>query len=227
MNDKFNEINRLTEKSVLELDTLERKMMNNGRLRQLEEDNMELLSKITKLERDTHMAQAKIAELENTQTLNKKYLLDEELNRNIHLDENTKLNKELDGLSKLNEEILKEKVKESEERQILVIKNQQQNAEFKIGLLNEQKFKEQKLNEEKLKKQKYNNEKFKEVDRLTERSILELDSLERKMMNNGRIKQLEEDNMDLLSKITRLERDTHMAQAKIAELENTQTLNKK
>ncbi len=136
-NEKFKEVDRLTERSILELDSLERKMMNNGRIRQLEEENMDLLSKITKLERDTHMAEAKIAEIENSQTINKKYLLDEELNRNIHLDENIKLNKELDGLSKLNEEILKEKVKESEERQILVIKNQQKNEDLIIGLLND------------------------------------------------------------------------------------------
>ena len=120
---------------MLELDALERKLMNNSRLKQIEDENMELLSKITKLERDSHMAQAKIAELENTQALNKKYLLDEELTRNIHLKENDKLNAELDGLSKLNEEKLKEKVKESEGKQILIIKNQIQNSELKMGLL--------------------------------------------------------------------------------------------
>ena len=133
--EKFDEIDRLTERSVLELDALERKLMNNQRLKKLEDENMELLSKITKLERDSHMAQAKIAELENTQVLNKKHLLDEELTRNIHLKENDRLNLELDNLSKLNEDKLKEKVKESEAKQILVIKNQIANSELKMGLL--------------------------------------------------------------------------------------------
>ena len=133
--EKFDEIDRLTERSVLELDALERKLMNNQRLKKLEDENMELLSKITKLERDSHMAQAKIAELDNTQVLNKKYLLDEELTRNIHLKENDRLNLELDNLSKLNEDKLKEKVKESEAKQILVIKNQISNSELKMGLL--------------------------------------------------------------------------------------------
>ena len=133
--EKFSEIDRLTERSVLELDALERKLMNNQRLKKLEDENMELLSKITKLERDSHMAQAKIAELDNTQAINKKHLLDEELTRNIHLKENDRLNIELDNLSKLNEEKLKEKVKESEAKQILVIKNQISNSELKMGLL--------------------------------------------------------------------------------------------
>ena len=133
--EKFDEIDRLTERSVLELDALERKLMNNQRLKKLEDENMELLSKITKLERDSHMAQAKIAELENTQVLNKKHLLDEELTRNIHLKENDRLNLDLDNLSKLNEDKLKEKVKESEAKQILVIKNQIANSELKMGLL--------------------------------------------------------------------------------------------
>ena len=44
-------------------------------------------------------------------------------------------NIELDNLSKLNEEKLKEKVKESEAKQILVIKNQISNSELKMGLL--------------------------------------------------------------------------------------------
>ena len=63
---------------------------------------------------------------------------------------------------------------------------------------------------------RHNQEKFDEVDKLTERSVLELDALERKLMNNQRLKKLEEENMALLSKITKLERDSHMAQAKIA-----------
>ena len=129
------EIDRLTERSVLEYDALERKLMNNSRLKKLEDENMELLSKITKLESESHMSQAKIAEIQNTQVVNKKHLLDEELTRNIHLKVNEELNGDLDNLSKLNEEKMKEKVKESEAKQILVIKNQISDSELKMGLL--------------------------------------------------------------------------------------------
>ena len=96
---------------------------------------MELLSKITKLESESHMSQAKITEIQNTQVVNKKHLLDEELTRNIHLKVNEELNGDLDNLSKLNEEKMKEKVKESEAKQILVIKNQISDSELKMGLL--------------------------------------------------------------------------------------------
>ena len=96
---------------------------------------MELLSKITKLESESHMSQAKIAEIQNTQVVNKKHLLDEELTRNIHLKVNEELNGDLDNLSKLNEEKMKEKVKESEAKQILVIKNQISDSELKMGSL--------------------------------------------------------------------------------------------
>ena len=133
--EKFQEIDRLTERAVLEYDALERKLMNNSRLKKLEDENMELLSKITKLESESHMSQAKIAEIQNTQVVNKKHLLDEELTRNIHLKVNEELNGDLDNLSKLNEEKMKEKVKESEAKQILVIKNQISDSELKMGLL--------------------------------------------------------------------------------------------
>ena len=68
---------------------------------------------------------------------------------------------------------------------------------------------------------KHDEEKFQEIDRLTEHSVLEYDSLERKLMNNSRLKKLEDENMELLSKITKLESYSHMAQAKIAEIKNT------
>ena len=45
------------------------------------------------------------------------------------------MNGDLDNLSKLNEEKMKEKVKESEAKQILVIKNQISDSELKMGLL--------------------------------------------------------------------------------------------
>ena len=48
---------------------------------------------------------------------------------------NEELNGDLDNLSKLNEEKMKEKVKESEAKQILVIKNQISDSELKMGLL--------------------------------------------------------------------------------------------
>ena len=67
--------------------------------------------------------------------MNKKHLLDEELTRNIHLKVNEELNGDLDNLSKLNEEKMKEKVNESEAKQILVIKNQISDSELKMGLL--------------------------------------------------------------------------------------------
>lgn len=133
--EKFAEINKLTERSILELDSLEKKLMGNSRLKEIEKENEDFISALNRLERESHMAQAKISELENTQTLNKKYLLEEEMLRDIHLKENTKLNLDLDNLSKLNEDKLKEKVKESEERQILMIKNQISNSELRMGML--------------------------------------------------------------------------------------------
>ena len=45
------------------------------------------------------------------------------------------MNGDFDNLSKLNEEKMKEKVKESEAKQILVIKNQISDSELKMGLL--------------------------------------------------------------------------------------------
>ena len=54
--------------------------MNNSRLKKLEDENMELLSKITKLESESHMSQAKIAEIQNTQVVNKNIFL----MRNLH-----------------------------------------------------------------------------------------------------------------------------------------------
>ena len=78
------------------------------------------------------------------------------------------------------------------------------------------------MDEKNEKIKKHNEEKFSEIDRLTERSVLELDALERKLMNNSRLKKLEDENMELLSKITKLESESHMSQAKIAEIQNTQ-----
>jgi hypothetical protein len=81
------------------------------------------------------MAKAKVSELENLQVLNKKYLLDEELTKTIYEKEHTKLNEELDGLIKVNEETLRQKVKENEKNQSILIKNSISNNELKMSLI--------------------------------------------------------------------------------------------
>lgn len=133
--EKFSEINMLTERSILEYDVLELKLLTNARLKQLEKENEDLISTLNHLQRDFHLNQAKISELENAHTLNKKYLLQEELLRDVHLKENIKLTNVLDNLSTLNEDKLKEKVKESEEKQKLLIKNQISNGEIRMRML--------------------------------------------------------------------------------------------
>jgi len=94
-----------------------------------------LIMTMNKLERDLHMAKAKITEYENIQILNKKYLHDEELTKKIYEKENKKLNVELDGLVKLNEETLRQKVKENEKNQSIIIKNNISNKELQMNLL--------------------------------------------------------------------------------------------
>lgn len=90
---------------------------------------------INKLERENHMNQAKISELENVANLNRKYLLDEELNKQIMDKENKKLNEELENLGKVSEETLKQLVKENEKNQQIVIKNDISNNEMNMTLL--------------------------------------------------------------------------------------------
>ncbi len=133
--EKLSDVNRLTEKAILELDEMEKKYSGNKRLKLLEQENLELLQQITRLEQSGHMAQARITELENAQVVNKKFLFEEEKERDKHLEENNRLNEELDGLSRVNEEKMKEKVKEYEDKQKLLLKNQVATAEIKMGLL--------------------------------------------------------------------------------------------
>lgn len=132
--DKFQEVDKLVVKSLLEQEQINRKL-ENQRGKWLENENQMLIVTINKLERDIHMAKAKITELENTQTMNRKYLLEEELNKQVHEKENRKLNDELDGLVKLNEETLKEKVKENVRNQSIIIKNSISNNELKMNQL--------------------------------------------------------------------------------------------
>jgi hypothetical protein len=133
--EKFDEIDKLTVRSLLEKEQIERKLENNPKGKLIENENSILLMTINKLDRDSHMAKAKIGELENIQILNKKYLLDEEMTKRIYEKENKRLNDELDGLSKLNEENMKQKVKENEKNQSIVIRNSIANNETKMGLL--------------------------------------------------------------------------------------------
>jgi hypothetical protein len=133
--EKFNEIDKLTVRSLLEQEQIFRKFENNSKQKQIENENSTMIFQINKLERDLHMAKAKISELENIQILNKKYLLDEELIKQIHEKENKKLNEDLDNLSKLNEENLKQRVRENEKNQSIIIRNSIANNELKMGLL--------------------------------------------------------------------------------------------
>ena len=67
------------------------KLENNTKLKQIEIENNILIMNFNKLERDFHLAQAKIRELENLQIMNKKYLTEEELVKRVHEKENKKL----------------------------------------------------------------------------------------------------------------------------------------
>jgi hypothetical protein len=133
--EKFEEVDKLVLRSILEQEMIERKLEQNQKGRTIETENSELIMTMNKLERDLHMAKAKISEYENIQILNKKYLLDEELTKKIYEKENKKLNEELDGLVKLNEETLRQKVKENEKNQSIIIKNNITNKELQMNLL--------------------------------------------------------------------------------------------
>ena len=132
--EKFEEVDKMVVKSLLEQEQIQRKVDNQkGKL--IETENSMLIVTMNKIERDVHMARARITEMENTQNLNKKYLLDEELNKAVYEKENKRLSDELDGLTKLNEETLKLKVKENEKNQSIIIKNSISNNELKMNLL--------------------------------------------------------------------------------------------
>jgi len=131
--EKFNDVDRRVVSGMLEKDAIVRKLENNSKQKQIENENINLINQINKLERETKMSQAKIAELENSKELNRKYLLDSELEKKIHVKENTKLNEDLDAMSKLTEEALKMKVRENERIQLIIVQNKINNNEFKMA----------------------------------------------------------------------------------------------
>lgn len=136
--EKLNETEKLLERSLIDKVSIEIKLENNSKIKQIENENNFLILEINKLERDFHLAQAKIIELENIQILNKKYLTDEELTKRIYEKENKKINEELENLSRINDEALKQKVKENERKKIVSIKHQISHNELKMGMLLEQ-----------------------------------------------------------------------------------------
>jgi hypothetical protein len=132
---KFEEVDKLLIRSLLEQEAIEKKLSNDGKGKLIESENSLLITNINKLERELHMAKAKVSELENLQVLNRKYLLDEEMTKAIYEKEHSKLNDELDGLIKVNEESLRQKVKENEKNQSILIKNSISNNELKMSLI--------------------------------------------------------------------------------------------
>jgi hypothetical protein len=130
--EKFNEVDKQVTRSLLEYESLERKLSTNSKQQQIENENTELIYTLNRLEREFHMAKAKITESENIKSLNRKQLLDEELAKKIHEKTN----------SKLNEENLKQKVKENEKNQSIIIKNSISNNEIRMNNLL-QKFKQE------------------------------------------------------------------------------------
>ena len=133
--EKWSDVNRVTEKALLELDALEKKYAGNRKLKMIEQENLELLQEITKLQQSCSSAQTKISELTNAQNINKKFLFEEEKERDKYLEENNKLNEEMDNLGKMNEERMKEAIKDYEDKQKVILKNQSNNAEKKMELL--------------------------------------------------------------------------------------------
>ena len=133
--EKWSDVNRVTEKALLELDSLEKKYAGNRKLKMIEEENLDLLQQITRLQQSCSAAQTKISELTNTQNINKKFLFEEEKERDKYKDENERLNKQMDDLSKMNEERMKEAIKDYEDKQKVILKNQSNNAEKKMELL--------------------------------------------------------------------------------------------
>ena len=133
--EKWSDVNRVTEKTLLEMDSLEKKYAGNRKLKMIEQENLDLLQQITKLQQSCSAAQTKISELTNTQNINKKFLFEEEKERDKYLDENNRLNEEMDNLGKMNEERMKEAIKDYEDKQKVILKNQSNNAEKKMELL--------------------------------------------------------------------------------------------
>ena len=93
------------------------------------------MQEIKKLQQSCSSAQSKISELTNAQNINKKFLFEEEKERDKYLEENNRLNKEMDDLSKMNDERMKAAIKDYEDKQKVILKNQSNNAEKKMELL--------------------------------------------------------------------------------------------
>jgi len=131
--EKFKDIDKLVERSLLEEEGIKKKFEKTSQSKLLEEENTQMIFSINKIDRELHITLAKIGELENMRELNLKYLRDEALNKKIHEKDNTRLNQELENLGKLNEENLRIKVKENEQKQLLIIRNQIKNSEHKMN----------------------------------------------------------------------------------------------
>ena len=87
------------------------------------------------MQQSCNSAQTKINELTNAQNINKKFLFEEERERDKYLEENNRLNDEMDNLGKMNDERMKEAIKDYEDKQKVILKNQSNNAEKKMELL--------------------------------------------------------------------------------------------
>ena len=135
VDEKYKDVDKVTLKTLLELDALEKKYAGNRKLKMIEQENLELLQEITKLQQSCSAAQTKISELTNAQNINKKFLFEEEKERDKYLEENNRLNKEMDDLSKMNEERMKIAIKDSEDQKKVELKNSSNNAEKKMELL--------------------------------------------------------------------------------------------
>ena len=133
--EKWSDVNRVTEKTLLEFNSLEKKYEGNKKLKMIEQENLELISEITRIQQKCNAAQTKINELINAQNINKKFLFEEEKERDKYLEENNRLNEEMDNLGKMNEERMKEAIKDYEDKQKVILKNQSNNAEKKMELL--------------------------------------------------------------------------------------------
>ena len=77
VDEKWSDVNRVTEKALLELDAMEKKYAGNRKLKMIEQENLELLQEITKLQQSCSSSQTKISELTNAQNINKKFLFEE------------------------------------------------------------------------------------------------------------------------------------------------------
>ena len=133
--EKWSDVNRVTEKTLLEFNSLEKKYEGNKKLKMIEQENLELISEITRIQQKCNAAQTKINELINAQNINKKFLFEEEKERDKYLEENNRLNEEMDNLGKMNEERMKEARTDYEDKQKVILKNQSNNAEKKMELL--------------------------------------------------------------------------------------------